>query len=64
MSGLGKPHQKWNKELDDKLLEEISAGKNLKDIMISMDMSNYTINKRLKEMSFENFNDARNVMTN
>lgn len=63
MSSLGKPHQKWNKELDDKLLSEVSSGKNLKEIEVDMRMSNYTINKRLKEMGFESFNDARKVMT-
>lgn len=63
MSSLGKPYQKWNKELDDKLLSEVSSGKNLKEIEVDMKMSNYTINKRLKEMGFENFNDARKVMT-
>lgn len=63
MSSLGKPYQKWNKELDDKLLSEVSSGKNLKEIEVSLKMSNYTINKRLKEMGFENFNDARKVMT-
>ncbi|MDF2800246.1 MAG: hypothetical protein K0S61_149 [Anaerocolumna sp.] len=62
MSGIGKNHKIWNKELDEKLLKEISSGKNSISLQIAMGVSQYTIGKRLKQMGFDGLRDARQVM--
>jgi hypothetical protein len=53
----------WNKELDDKLLDEISKGTSYIELTIVMKTSYTSIKKRLKEMGFEGLKDARAVMT-
>ena len=52
----------FSKEMDDKLLNEISNGKTLIELIVSMKICKQIIIRRLKEMGFENFRDARNVM--
>jgi hypothetical protein len=61
---MGGKHKIWTKELDDKLLDEISKGKNLVQLEIAMDMSHSKICNRIKEMGFDNLCDARRVMSN
>jgi hypothetical protein len=60
---MGRHRIKWTKENDAKLLYEISQGKSQIQVTISMNISIPTIKRRLREMGFENFLDARNVMT-
>jgi hypothetical protein len=60
---MGGKYQKWTKELDNKLLEEIAKGRNIVQLEIVMKMSRFTFMKRLKEMGFKNLVDARNVMS-
>lgn len=59
--GMGR-HQVWTKELDDKLLSEITRRRKMIGITVTMKMSEGTIEKRLKEMGFDNLTDARKVL--
>lgn len=59
----GKVKTQWTKEKDDLLLNSISDGKNLLQLTIIMNMDQRIIRARLKEMGFEDFRDARRVMT-
>lgn len=63
MSGIGGKRLIWTKERDEQLLQEISNGKTSRQISISMSISTETIKNRLKDMGFDNFIDAKNVMT-
>ena len=60
---MGRKRIGWTKEQDDNLLAEISAGTTILRLTIKLKMSDNSIKKRLKEMGFENFIDAHNVMT-
>lgn len=62
MSGIGGKWPVWTKELDNRLLEEVGAGRSLIAITVSMQMSTATINKRLKVMGFTGLRDARRVL--
>jgi hypothetical protein len=64
MSGIGKKHPIWTKELDNKLIREIVGGKKCTEVAIDMNMSYVTILKRIREMGFDGIADLRNVMTN
>lgn len=59
---MGRPKISWTKEMDDKLLAEISKGRTLLQLTIEMDMCVVKIKDRIKAMGFEGLIDARNVM--
>ena len=53
----------WDKQLDDKLLKEISEGKKILEISTSLKCSSFAIQQRIKEMGFDGLKDARKVMS-
>lgn len=62
MGRMGRPPFVWTKQLDDKLIFLIKAGKKVVPITVILKVSRDTINKRLREMGFINFSDARNIL--
>jgi hypothetical protein len=62
VSKIGTKHPIWTKELNDKLLEEISMKKNYLQLEVSMHMSHTTIREKLMEMGFDGLKDARKVL--
>lgn len=64
MSGIGKKKQAGDKELDEKILCQIKAGKSLLQISTSLKICQKTINTRLKGMGFDHFTNARAILTN
>jgi hypothetical protein len=59
MSGMGFKYQEWTKQLDTKLLENVSAGEDIETLSMRMKMSEGSIYKRLKQMGFIGLKDAR-----
>lgn len=62
MRGIGTKKVIWTKELDNKLLNLISEGKNAISITNEMRIGTDTIRDRIKAMGFEGLIDARRVM--
>jgi hypothetical protein len=62
MGQIGRPPIVWTKELDNKLIALITAGNKLVPITVRLKICRDSINKRLREMGFVNFIDARNTL--
>ena len=59
---MGRPNYIWSKESDDRLMEEISDGKNMTQLSISFKINTTSLTNHLKEMGFGGLRDARNVL--
>lgn len=61
---IGQKHLKWNNELDSKLIQMIKEGKTCWNISATLKICRENINKRLKEMGYDNYHQARKELYN